>query len=179
MFRSSVRLSVGGAHAPRRAPMHPPRPVHRVHTGAKADLTMTMWSVGKGYLAVHSVGCRDASKVLRLATPAWTTVVPAPAPAQEPAPELPVAATPVAASAHDAGASEGAREHRRVCSESSDDMLVGLTSDPGYGSMLFAPNAAPTFCVSSDSATMTTVSGIAPAVLLSRIRRGTWDQPSC
>lgn len=136
---------------------------------------MTMWSVGKGYLAVHSVSCRDASKVLRLPQPAWTTVVPAP-PAPAPQEQQPEAHAEQE-EAHEA--SEGAHEHRRACSESSDDMLVGLTSDPGYGTMLFAPNAAPTFCVGSDSAALTTVAGITPSVLLSRIRRGTWDRPCC
>ena len=183
LFRSSARL--GGAHASRRAPLHAQKPVRRVHTSCnKADLTMTMWSVGKGYLAVHSVGCRDASKVLHLHTPAWTTVVPAPAP---PSPEAAhpeeadadVAVPHPAAHEAEAGASEAAHEHGRACSESSDDLLVGLTSDPGYGTMLFAPNAAPTFCVSGDSTAMTTVAGITPPVLLSRIRRGTWDKPCC
>ena len=34
-------------------------------------------------------------------------------------------------------------------------------------------------CLDTYHIDIATVSGIAPAVLLSRIRRGTWDQPSC
>jgi len=184
---SSSRLSMPMLLGSRRGSIRDARPTHRVHAALKSD-GMTMWSVGKGYLTVHSVKCRDKSKVFKLKNPpSWTT--PSDTPVSPCSPVSPV--TPSSGTASpmvnklephtpEPVKSKGAEqsEEAQHCSPSdggSEDMLVGLCADPGFGSMVLAPNQAPNCIVTGEGADMRTIGGVTPSVLLNRVKRGVDD----
>jgi len=187
MRPSSSRLSLPSFYGSRRGSIRQPdmRPIHRSHAALKTDV-MTMWSAGKGYLSIKSVACRDKNKVLKLKKqPDWVTAKPAaateegedskateevPSPSKSPESEALRKKIPTVA-----GADDGSDDESPALSsgsESSDDLLVGLCADPGYGSMILAPNSAPTYIVTVGSADFRTIAGIAPSVLLNRVHRG-------
>jgi len=153
-------------------------PVHRSHANLKTDV-MTMWSAGKAYLMVKSVACRDKDKVLKLKKqPDWVTAKPVPKeedaaasvePAASPEPESKKKKMPKAATSDDNSSESGSPTLSQ--SDSTDDLLVGLCADPGYGTMILAPNTAPTYIVSAGSVDYRTIGGITPSVLLNRVHR--------
>jgi len=182
MRTSQSRLSLPSFYNSRRGSIRQldVKPIHRSHASLKSD-AMTMWSAGKGYLSIKSVACRDKSKVLKLKKqPDWVTAKPALA--DEAGPSGDNEATDVSVSPEPAvrlkvpvlAADESESESPALSSgsDSTDDLLVGLCADPGYGTMILYPNAAPTYIVGVGSADFRIIAGVTPSVLLSRVHRG-------
>jgi len=181
---SSSRLSMPSFHSSRRGSIRAVdmKPIHRSHAILKSENAMTMWSAGKAYLTVKSVACRDKTKVFKLKNqPEWATSKPTPTKSPEPAVDpSDVASTsnspqpnklrkkiPVLPE-HD---SDSDSPPLSSASDSTDDLLVGICADPGYGTMILAPNTAPTYIITAGSADFRTICGMTPNVLLNRIHR--------
>jgi len=185
MRPSSSRLSLPSFYNSRRGSIRGDRPpAHRAHASLKTDV-MTMWSAGKGYLCIKSVACRDKSKVLKLKKmPDWVNAKPVVVPepvvspsADEPStshsPEPERLRKKIPSVGDDS--SESGSPPPLSSGDSTDDLLVGLCADPGFGTMILAPNTAPTYIVTAGSADFRTIAGIAPPVLLNRVHRTTND----
>jgi len=182
MRTSSSRLSLPSFYNSRRGSIRgEAKPIHRTHASLKTDV-MTMWSAGKGYLSVKSVACRDKSKVLKLKKqPDWVTAKPVPVDAEStdaagagPSTSGSPSNSPTKKKGSVASDEPSESESPSLTSpESTDDPLVGLCADPGFGSMILAPNTAPTFIVTAGSNDFRTLTGITPSVLLNRVHRGT------
>jgi len=180
---SSSRLSMPSYYGSRRGSIRAVdmKPIHRSHAALKSDV-MTMWSAGKGYLSIKSVACRDKSKVLKLKKqPDWATAKPK-QPEDDDTDTTAEAVTPVSPEPSNLKkkipvvAAEEPSESESPClssaGDSTDDLLVGICADPGYGSMVLAPNTAPTYIVTAGSVDFRTIGGITPSVLLNRVQRG-------
>jgi len=188
MRSSGSRLSLPSFKSSRRSSFQGIRPAHRANAALKSD-AMTMWSAGKGYLQVHSVNFRDKSKVFKLKkNPKWADPEAPSTSGNPPSPPTPdselatpvmekldpptVESSPEKASASGSG-SASEEEKTSVHSETVDDeTLAGLSTDPGFGTMVLAPSMAPTFIVTGESVDLRTISGITPSVLMNRIHRG-------
>jgi len=158
------------------------RPKHRTHAALKSD-GMTMWSAGKGYLTVKSVACREKAKVFKLKKqPDWVNARPLAAVGEgtegdsaTPGLETPSSADPetmrkkIPTMPDDLSDTE--TPALSSASDSTDDLLVGLCTDPGVGTMILAPTAAPTFIVTGGTADFRILAGITPSVLFNRINR--------
>jgi len=167
----------------RRGSMQASRVPHRVNASLKSD-AMTMWSVGKGYLTIRSVKSRDPSKVLKLKNPPKWTTEPAQTPTSPTTPSSEAVSPVVEKSEHTEPAASPSTgdddddddddmDKAGLDSEAGgSDMLAGLATDPGYGTMVLAPNTAPTFIVTGESVDLRTITGITPSVLLNRVHRG-------